>query len=160
MSVTEFSYSDFLRGPTKVLPALKQGDVLLERRNEEGLVVTRAGRYSASMQGMALTVVLIKSLTKNREDLLEPLMAEALPWIIWLPPADRHLCISELLAQYAAGAETGTFEPFVRARNEWRHTAEVWSDPELAARLSSSTPGDGPEIPRPKAPRKSSRLKR
>jgi hypothetical protein len=150
MAVTEVSYSSFLRGPSEVLPALERGDVQLDRRDGEPLVMTRARRYHAWMQGIALSARMIRHLLKDDPDLAEDLLADELPWLPWMPRAEQRACLSEILTHLAAGAETGTFEPFARAVTEWEHTAEVWADPALAKRLTSDLAGDGEEIARPK----------
>lgn len=150
MAVTEVSYSSFLRGPTEVLPALEHGDVQLDRRDGEPLVMTRAHRYRSWMQGMALSSRVIRHLLKEDPDLAERLLADELPWLQWLPSGEQTDCLSDILTQLAAGAETGTFEPFARAIAEWKHTAEVWADPQLAKRFTSDFPGNGEVIARPK----------
>jgi hypothetical protein len=153
MSLTEVPYSSFLRGPSEVLPALEHGDVRLERRDAEALVVTRVGRYQAAMLGIAVTARMLRSLVKQAPDLAESLLSEELPWLTWMPPAEQMDCLSEVLNQLAAGAETGTFEPFARTVTEWEHTAEVWATPELARRLTSEFLGDGGDIAKPRAAR-------
>ena len=40
MTVQHFAYSAFLRGPSQVLPSPADADVILERRDEENLVLT------------------------------------------------------------------------------------------------------------------------
>lgn len=153
MAVTEVSYSAFLRGPSEVLPALEHGDVQLERRNAEPLVMTRAQRYRSWMRGMALSSRVIRHLLEEDPDLAENLLADELPWLQWLPKSEQVDCLDDILTQLAAGAETGTFEPFTRAITEWEHTAEVWADPQLAKRFSSGLAGDGEAIGRPKVRR-------
>ncbi|MGO9661601.1 MAG: hypothetical protein ACLP7F_25010 [Acidimicrobiales bacterium] len=153
MAVTEVPYSSFLRGPSEVLPALEHGDVQLDRRDAEALVMTRARRYRAAMRGTSLASAMVRDLAKNDVGLAARLLAEQLPWLAWMPRAEQEDCLAEILTHLAAGAETGTFEPFARSLGEWEHTAEVWADPELAKRLSSELPGKGKTIPRPKAER-------
>ena len=153
MAVTEVPYSSFLRGPSEVLPALEHGDVQLERRDAEALVMTRARRYQAAMRGTSLASAMVRDLAKNDAALAARLLAEQLPWLAWMPRGEQEDCLADILTNLAAGAETGTFEPFARSLAEWAHTAEVWADPELAKRLSSGLPGEGETIPRPKAQR-------
>ena len=105
------------------------------------------------MQGTAVASAVVRDLAKNDWELAIKFLAEQLPWLAWMPRGEQVECLSEILTHLAAGAETGTFEPFARAVAEWEHTAEVWADPELAKRLSSDFDGDGGEIPRPKARR-------
>ncbi len=151
--MTEVPYSSFLRGPSEVLPALERGDVQLDRRDAEALVMTRAGRYRAALRGTSLASAMIRELAKNNAGLAAKLLAEQLPWLAWMPKGEQEDCLSEILRDLSAGAETGTFEPFARALAEWEHTAEVWADTDLARRLSSELPGDGQAIARPKARR-------
>jgi hypothetical protein len=64
----------------------------------------------------------------------------------WLPDDDRAQAIDELIGELIAGASTGLLDPFGCAPREWRETAQIWSDPELARRLLGPFPGDGPEL--------------
>lgn len=152
MKTTTFPYSTFLRGPSAVLPQLNEGDILLERRDEENLVLTSFGRFVARQEGMTFAAHLLGDVVRDQANLMAGLLGRQLPWLRWLPEGDQQECVSELLGELAAGAETGVLEPFARALAAWRSTAEVWSDSELARRLQGPFDGDGEEIPRP--PRK------
>lgn len=149
MKTTPFPYSDFLRGPNKVLPRLDEGDVLLERRDEENLVLTSFRRFASRQEGMSIAARLVADVVRNHPELLAPLLTEELPWIRWLPESDRARCAEDLLGELVAGADTGVLEPFARTLAAWRSTAEVWSDPELARRLHGPFAGDGEQLPRP-----------
>jgi hypothetical protein len=146
MKTTQFPYSDFLRGPNKVLPQLDEGDVVLERRNEENLVLTSFRRFASRQDGMNIAARLVADVARNHPELLAPLFTEELPWIRWLPESDRARCAEDLLRDLVAGADTGSLEPFARTLSAWRSTAEIWSDPELAHRLRGPFAGDGKEI--------------
>jgi hypothetical protein len=75
-------------------------------------------------------------------------LVEELPWLHWLPESERRNCVSELLTELIAGAETGLL-PFVHSLASWRSTAEAWADPQAARELQGPFAGDGPELPRP-----------
>jgi hypothetical protein len=141
-----FSYSSFLRGPSEVLPSLDEGDVVLERRDAESLVVTRHDRYAARLFGMGVATRMLVHLVNEDPERAARLVSDEMPWLIWLPEDERARCVHELVANLAAGADTGTLEPFARAVGEWRDTAEVWADPELADRFRTGFPGNGPEL--------------
>lgn len=149
MTTKAFAYSTFLRGPTEVLPQLEECDVLLERRDEENLVLTSLGRFAARQEGMTLAARLLGGVVRDQADMIARLFDVELPWLRWLPEADRKACIDELLGELVAGADTGVLEPFARALAAWRSTAEVWSDPDMARRLRGPFTGDGKAIPRP-----------
>lgn len=149
MSVQSFPYSAFLRGPSQILPSLTDADVILERRDEENLVLTRAERFEATSTGLRIAARSLAILARRHRELAEEALAEELPWLTWLPAEERFACVRELLADLLAGADTGLLIPFARNLASWRSTAEAWSDPELARRLQGPFDGDGPVIGRP-----------
>ena len=149
MSVETYSYSTFLRGPSEVLPSLDHADVILERRDQENLVLMREERFTASLAGLRLAARSLAVLAQRHEALAEELLVEELPWLRWLPEEERPICVRELLADLRAGAETGLLLPFARDVASWRSTAEAWADPDLARELQGPFPGDGPELTPP-----------
>jgi hypothetical protein len=132
VTVQTFPYSAFLRGPSRVLPSLADADVILARRDEENLVLMREERFEAAATGLRIAARSLAVLARRQRDLAEELLAEELPWLTWLPAAERLACVRELLADLVAGADTGLLMPFARNLASWRSTAEVWSDPTLA----------------------------
>lgn len=135
------------------MPYLEDGDVQLERRDDENLVLTRYGRFAAREQGMSLAARLLGDVVHDRADLISSLLRKELPWIRWLPDSEQTECIEELMAELVASADTGIFEPFARAVRGWKSTAEVWSDRELADRLKGSFAGEGAGISKPRSKR-------
>lgn len=149
MSTERTTYSGFLRGPSEVLPRLSYGDVLLERRDGEDLVLTTATRAAAFLEGLNVGVTALRHLAKSHHDLLAEVLTEELPWLRWLPEADRSACVRELVDDLAASIEVENFSRFHLDLTAWRHTAEVWADPELADRLTGDFVGDGGNVHRP-----------
>lgn len=144
-----FPYSSFLRGPSQILPSLTDADVILERRDEENLILTRAERFEATATGLRFAARSLAILARRHREPAEEALAEELPWLTWLPEEERLTCVRELLADLMAGADTGLLIPFARNLASWRSTAEAWSDPELARELLGPFEGDGPAIDRP-----------
>ncbi|WP_214416216.1 hypothetical protein [Sphaerisporangium fuscum] len=149
MATKTFPYSAFLRGPSQVLPSLDDADVVLERRDDENLILMRAERFEAGVATLRIAARALAILARRNIDLAEEVLAEELPWTTWLPESERHMCVRELLGHLLAGADTGELVPFSRALISWRSTAVAWSDPELARDLQGPFPGDGTEVPRP-----------
>ena len=114
MAVQTFSYSSFLRGPSQVLPSLADADVILERRHEENLVLSRAERFDAVTLGLRIAARSLAILARRHRDLAEAALAEELPWLTWLPAEERPSCVRELLADLVAGADTGLFPQATR----------------------------------------------
>ncbi|HEY5110375.1 MAG TPA: hypothetical protein VII96_12275 [Acidimicrobiales bacterium] len=69
-----------------------------------------------------------------------------LPWLDYLPTGERATCVSELMAVLSDHAGNRAFRQVL---TEWKHTAEIFADPDLAKRLSSGFSGDGLLISRP-----------
>lgn len=74
-----------------------------------------------------------------------------LAWVAVLPESDRRLFAEEMSRLMAEAAETDDLALVEQALREWRVTAETFSDPELAERLSKPLVADGALVPRPVA---------
>ena len=149
MAVAEATFTDFLRHPNEVTEHLEQGDVILHRRGEADLRLSVAARADSQLSTLEfLGRVIAQSL---RDDLVRRRITElqSLPWLTFMPEGERSLFWSELFECVEGAAQLGTLAPVARLLDEWRATAEVYADPELAARLRRALPGDGPVVSRP-----------
>lgn len=135
MATRTFPFSTLINKQTSVFPALDDADVILERRDAENLVLMRSERFMAMAEGLRLAARSLTIVARANRMLAEEVFAEELPWLRWLPDEARPECVCELLGELLAGADTGLFMPFARALKEWKATAEIHSDPELAQRL-------------------------
>ena len=72
-----------------------------------------------------------------------------LSWVAVLPERDRRLFAEELSRLMAEAAETDDLAPVEQALGEWRVTAETYSDPELAQRLTGPLVANGESVPAP-----------
>ena len=151
MALDHVTYSGFLRGSSEVLPRLAAGDIVLERRDGEDLVLSTVSRSNAFREGLGVGVTALRHLARTHREVLAGVLAEDLPWIAWLPEGDRATCVRELVDDLAASIEVENFTRFHQDLVAWRHTAEVWADPALAERLQGDFAGDGGEVPRPGA---------
>lgn len=66
--------------------------------------------------------------------------ADAQPWAAFLPPRDQETFATEAADTLRACASIGRFTAFADLIADWRNTAEVWSDPGLAASLDAEVP--------------------
>lgn len=148
---TVLPFSDLIRRQTSVFPALDNADVILQRRDGEDLVLSRAERWNAMESALHLLARSMRLVAGANRGLAEEVFSEELPWLTWLPHDARAEAASEILDQLLAGADTGHFMPFARALREWKSTAEIHSDPELLHRLSGPFDdlSEATEIPAP-----------
>ena len=70
-------------------------------------------------------------------------------WVDVLPELDRRLFAEEISQLMAEAAETDDLAPVEQALREWRVTAEIYLDPELAKRLTEPRTAYGERVPRP-----------
>ena len=72
-----------------------------------------------------------------------------LAWVDAMPEDDRRLFAEEMSRLMAEAAETDDLALVEQALREWRVTAEIYSDPELAKRLTEPRSAYGERVPRP-----------
>lgn len=149
MKTARVAYSGFLRGPGDVLPKVEVEDVVLERRDGVDLVLSTVPRVEAVREGLDVGVDLLRAVARDHADLLAEALREDQPWITWLPADDQVACVRELTADLAASIDTGSFVRFHDDLVAWRHTAEVWADPDLAAALQGDLAGGAGSVARP-----------
>lgn len=63
-------------------------------------------------------------------------LLDGLPWVTFLPEPDRAAFASEAIETLRACVSVGRYTAFADLIDDWRNTAEIWSDPALAAALS------------------------
>ena len=69
-----------------------------------------------------------------------------LSWVAVLPECDRRLFAEDMSRLMAEAAKTDDFALVEQALREWRVTAETFSDPELAERLSKPLVANGDRV--------------
>jgi hypothetical protein len=147
--IAEATFTDLLRNPREITALLDQGDVILHRRDAEDLRLSMATRASASVAGMEVIGRLLASAMAD-EVVRERMGHQAsLPWLQYLPETSRQQFFVELFAGVEAAGAIGTFAPVDRLLDEWRATAAIHADPDLADRLRRPLPGDGLAVERP-----------
>ncbi|MGH3942910.1 MAG: hypothetical protein ACRDTG_30665 [Pseudonocardiaceae bacterium] len=151
MPLEEVAFTEFIQRPTAATGRLATVRALrLRRRDADDLVVMSAVRAEREREVIELTARLLTSLVHHPHGhaLLQELLPEVLPWVRFLPAADRHLLIQELTEVTEAAAAIDNVAPIAQLLLEWRHTAEVHADPELHALLSTPRAEDhGPALP-------------
>lgn len=148
MRVIDRPFSDLLRHPKEVTSDLDDGDVLLRRRGEPDVLLSRADRddeRAASLVGLGRA---LRHLAVHQPKALAEALDEAFPWLTFLPRRDRDVFIREFSVIVAGAVELDNLTPVSQLLREWRATAEVHADPKLARRLRRPlTAGGGPVVP-------------
>jgi len=157
MAETVESWSDFIREPTRVLPRLEQGgDVVLRRRDGESVVLSMQSRANRSQLGTELAARFVSEIFKSNaspEVAARATLESRYPWVRFLPADARASFLREFLTTLEACASVGNMTRLAEMIADWKATAEIYSDPKLAAELSRPLTGTGTPVRRPAATR-------
>ena len=136
--VATYPLSELLQQPTRITAAVEErGRVVLRRRNAPDLVLSRASDLSELETFARLLSRLVHYVDEER---LAAVIAEAIPWTRYLSGDGRVDFMTRLPAVVDDCEELGTFAPLEIYLAEWRDTAAVLADPELADRLARPIP--------------------
>jgi hypothetical protein len=146
MRVTERPFSDLLRHPKDVALEVDEGDIVLRRRDEPDLRLTRADRETERAAAFAAFGRTLRNLAVHNPGALADALGDAFPWLEFLPVVDRRAFVEEFSRVAAAAAELDTYAPMSQLVREWRATAEIHADPKLARRLRRPTHAAGGRV--------------
>jgi hypothetical protein len=83
-------------------------------------------------------------------ELLLDILPDAFPWVRFLPEPDIHAFAVELVDTMRAAESVGNNASVAQMLIAWQHTAEVYSDPELLAALTTDHAEDYGPVPDPR----------
>ncbi len=149
MRVTERPFSDLLRRPKEVTDDVETGDVLLRRRDEPDLRLSRADREAHRAEAFTAIGRAMRNLAVHNPGALAEALADAFPWLEFLPSADRRLFLDEFTRIVTAAAAVDNYEPLTQLVREWCATAEVHADPKLVRRLRRPMQAAGDRVALP-----------
>jgi hypothetical protein len=149
MRVTERPFSDLLRRPKDVAEDVEDHDVVLRRRDQPDLRLSRADREAERAQAFAALARALRNLAVHNPGALVDPLAEAFPWLEFLPDKDKRLFVEEFSRVVPAAADLDNVVPLTQLVREWRATAEVHADPKLARRLRRPLEAKGVRVASP-----------
>jgi hypothetical protein len=157
-SPPEINFSELSNKPVEAMRKLRDSptrSVRVHRRgDEEDLVLVTASRAAEVREVVSTTTKLFVALmqTDGRvRNLVTDVMPKAFPWVRFLPRKDLQAFVVELVDVLEAAESLGNPAPVTQLITEWRHTAEVYSDPKLLA-IRQQDVEDFGEVPEPGAP--------
>lgn len=151
MPTIERNLTDMLRSSGEVLREAEHQDVVLRRRDGADVMLVDLEREQGLRRGFADATRLLAGFEKAPEAFFESIakdLPNAIAWTAFLPSEDRLAFLHEFVATAAACVDVDVFGPLAQLNNEWRATAAVHADPELAAVLQEVGDDDlGPVHP-------------
>jgi Family of unknown function (DUF6247) len=149
MRLIERQFSDLLRHPKDVTHDVEDADVLLRRRDEPDLRLSRADREIERTEAFSAMARAFRNLARHSSKALGDALGDAFGWLEFLPASDRRLFTDEFARVVTAAAELDNYGPLSQLVREWRATAEVYADPKLARQLRRPVQAEGGSVPAP-----------
>lgn len=157
MTVSEVNFSDLSNRPVDTVRKLQESpsrSVRVRRRgDEEDLVLVTASRAAEVREVVSTTTAIFVALMQHSpavRDLVTDVLPTAFPWVRFLPREGVQTFVVELVDVLEAADSLGNPAPVSQLIAEWRHTAEIYADPELLAVLRKDGEDLG-EVPAPEA---------
>jgi hypothetical protein len=138
-------FTELIQHPVRTTARLAGIRALLLRRRDAGdLVLMSADRARQEGEVVDVAARLLAGVLSDRDgaDLVRQVLPAVLPWVRFLPPAAAGELAAEFVATAHAAAAVDNVAPVAQLLAEWRHTAEVYADPELHAALTRPHEGD------------------
>lgn len=139
----EANFSELINKPkdtvARMQGSLRRG-MRLHRRDDEDLYLTTAARADEVVQVVDSTTRMFVALMRNEPGavkILSGVLPEAFPWVRFLPEKDARTFLVEFVETARASTDLGTVSPIAQLITEWRHTAEVYADPDLHRTLTA-----------------------
>nr|WP_206025721.1 hypothetical protein [Rhodococcus sp. 14C212] len=146
MSVGEVPFSDIQNKGKATLSEWQRSGarpLRVTRRDDEDLVLMTAVRADQEREVLAAATAMVDALLHSgNRDLVRTVVEAAFPWVSYLSNEEAADFVDELIVSLRAGSSLDNPAPVARTIEMWRHTAEVYADPELARILSASSEGD------------------
>lgn len=150
----EVNFSELIQRPKETVARLGMSRThalrLNRRGQDEDLVLTTAARADQDDQMARVATGLLLGVMKNpvaRSTYLLDVLRTAFPWVRFLLADDLATFAEELIEVLDAAEELDSPAAVLQVIAEWRHTAEIYSDPELLAALRSTTIEDHGIVP-------------
>lgn len=159
METISVAFSQLIREPTAVLDKLTHapnGQIRLVRRDGDSVMLVSDAKLAADVHTnvtMSQIFVAMMRTDEGARQLLQ-LLPDTFPWVRFLAPDEVREFLVEFVETARACAAIDNYAALDTAVTAWRHTAEIYADPELYAILTQPLDDDadfGP-VPIPAEP--------
>jgi hypothetical protein len=153
MSTHTVSFSELSKNSKRVAETVERAQrVHVTRRDGEDLYLTTERHDRQREETADVTTRLFTALISSDEGARAILLAlpQVFPWVRHLSTAEVREFVVDLVNAIRDASELDVHSNLHRVITEWRATARILADPELAAQATASLPGeDHGEVPAP-----------
>jgi hypothetical protein len=146
-------FSELLHHPAATTRRLDDVRALRLRRRDAGdLALMRVEQMERDASVVDFASRLLAGLVRTDNiAALRQALPEALPWSTFLPAEDVDALLAELVDTARGAVALDNLTPIALLLTQWRHSAEVYADPELLAAVTREPEGDLGPAPMPEA---------
>jgi hypothetical protein len=150
----EVPFSELLHHPAATARRLDLvRAVLLRRRDAADLALIRADQLRQDSAVVDFTARLLAGLVREGNTAaLRGVLPDALPWSVFLPEEDIEGLLADLIHTARGAAAVESLGPIATILTQWRHSAEIYADPELHRAVTAEPEGDAGSVPVPGIP--------
>jgi hypothetical protein len=150
----EMPFSEFLHQPAATAARLEAVRAIrLRRRGSDDLALVRADQTDRDATVIDFTSRLLAGLARSGEsEAIRRALPEALPWSTFLPEGDRDQMLVELIEVAQGSASLRSLGPIAVLLEQWRHSAEIYADPETYRQVTADPGGDFGPVAKPEGP--------
>jgi len=152
----EANFSELIQKPKDTVARMQvnaRRGLLLRRRDEVDLYLTTAARADQGVQVVDSITRMFAALLKESPaavELLTRVFPEVFPWVRFLPQKAVQEFLLEFVETAQASTSLGSLAPITTVIAAWKHTAEIYADPELHATFTQDHgEGDFGDVPMP-----------
>jgi hypothetical protein len=149
----EVPFSELLHHPAATAERLKAVRALrLRRRGAADLALISVDQLEEDTAVVGFTAAVLNSLLRSgKRQVIQEVLPDALPWAVFLPAVDQDMMLDELVNVARGAAGIDNLRPLATLLTQWRHSAEVYADPELHRLVTREVVPDAdlPPVPRP-----------
>jgi hypothetical protein len=134
------SFTDLLRNPKPVVARAERGRVRIHRRDGADLVLSPAEDAANDETAAVARLLALVAQQVSAAELDFVFESAGFGWTKWMPPAARREFAADLLASIGDAASLESYRPINQTVREWKATAAVYADPDLADQLRRPIP--------------------
>ncbi len=143
------NWTDVLRDSKKVHRLVEKEDIVVARRGRSPIRITTEERSRAATSGLDVATRVLAELGHQAPKQLADSLGHQFPWVRFLPDEAKVQFAMAFADTAAACASIGNSAPLAELTGDWKRTAAVYADPELANELRRPLRGTDKRVPRP-----------
>lgn len=145
------NWTDVLRDSKKVHRFVEKEDIVVARRGRSPIRITTEERSRAASSGLDIATRVLAELGHQAQEQLAKSLGHQFPWVRFLPDDAKVEFALAFADTASACASLGISAPLAELVGDWKRTAAIYADPDLANELRRPLAGTRKLVRRPRS---------